>query len=107
MAPYTTSVQARAHLVDALFANFVGPSNLKSTSTKKLPLTPSRLYLTGFLAQQKTRKQDDVTTDKELAAGDDDKNEAQKKPHEPEPKLKQQLPASISLSVILPAQNPA
>lgn len=107
MAPYATSAEARAHLVDALLADLVGPSDLDPASTEELPLPPSRFYLTGFLAPQEAREQDDVTADDELAAGDDDEDEAQGEPHEPEPKLKRRLPASIGLSVILPPHGPA
>src|SRR4051812_31749486 len=107
MPPYATSAAARAHLVDALLADLVGPADLDPASTEELPLPPSRFYLTGFLAPQEAREQDDVTADEELAAGDDDEEEAQGEPHEPEPKLKRRLPASMGVSVILPAQGPA
>ena len=103
--PYATSVEVRAHLVDALVVDLVGPSDLNPDSIEELPLPPSRFYLTGFLAPQEAREQDDVTADEELAAGDDDEEEAQGEPHEPEPKLKRRLPASVGLSVILPPQG--
>lgn len=94
-----TSTTIRRHLVDALRADLVGP--FLGSGEELLELTPSRWYLTGFLAPEHARVVDDPTEDDELAAGDDPDAEETDAP-EPEAKRPNFLPASIGLSVLLP-----
>ena len=82
----------REHLVRALTADLVGPfelDNHEAAETLKLP--PSRWYLTGFLAPELSREQEDPTADDELGAGDDE-DEEETAGQEPEPKQKKRLP---------------
>lgn len=99
-------VDVRARLVEALQADLIGPflpDGHPEAGVEVLPMAPSRWYLTGFLAPQSARQTaaDDPDAEGELAAGDDkqieDAGEA-----EPEPKRRQQFPASMGLSVFLP-----
>ncbi|MFO7565149.1 MAG: DISARM system helicase DrmA [Enhygromyxa sp.] len=98
--------QIREHLIRALQAELVGPFELDDPdSAEVLPLAPSRWYLTGFLAPKQAREQDDDPTALEDHAagsdlgGEEDTDDAGA---DAMPKIKQRLPASIGLSVLLP-----
>lgn len=96
-----SSTAAREHLVRAVAADLVGPFDLdKPEAREVLRLPPSRWYLTGFLAPEVAREEDDPTADEDLAAGDD-QDEEETAGHDPEPKQKKRLPASLGLSVLL------
>ncbi len=98
----------RSHLFAALHADAIGPfagRDAQATSTEELELAPSSWYLTGFLAPQGDRETQDATDDEELPAGDD-VSEEESTGAEPEPKQKKQFPASLGLSVLLPAKGP-
>ena len=98
----------RASLVAALRADLVGPFSQAdgAASTEELTLAPSRWYLTGFLAPKSDRETKDPTSEDEFAtgAGDEDEDEPAQ---EPEPKQKNAFPASMGLSVLLPAAKGA
>jgi hypothetical protein len=99
------SSDAREHLVRALTADLVGPFDLENPeAVETLRLPPSRWYLTGFLAPELGREEDDPTEDEELGAGDDE-DEEETAGQEPEPKQKKRLPASLGLSVLLPPHS--
>jgi len=51
---------ARAHLLQALHADLVGPYSLEPSSEEVLWLPPSRWYLTGFLAPEGERDPGDA-----------------------------------------------
>ncbi len=107
MAPPTAT---RDHLVRALKADLVGPfaagTPEENTAEEVLPLPPSRWYLTGFLAPEEGRKQEDPDAahdpeaEDELAAGSDE-TEEETQGQEPESKRKNFLPASLGMSVLL------
>ena len=98
----TDAIETREHLVRALTADLVGPFDLDNPDADEvLKLPPSRWYLTGFLAPELGREDDDPTEDDELGAGDDE-DEEETAGQEPEPKQKKRLPASLGLSVLLP-----
>jgi len=100
-----TSTDVRANLVAALKADLVGPfSQQEAASKEELPLPPSRWYLTGFLAPKTDRETKDPTAEEELGTGTDDEDEDEPAP-EPEPKQKNNYPASLGLSVLLPAER--
>lgn len=99
----STPVQVREKLLEALDADFVGPF---TGETETLPLSPSRWYLTGFLVPQAAREPDDPTADESIGAGEDEEEEGEGTT-EPEPKRKNLLPASMGLSVLLPAAGKA
>jgi hypothetical protein len=101
MTAPTTSAAVRAHLLDALHADLVGPFDGDANSTEVLRLTPSRFYLSGFLAPSGARNAGDPTDDEDFASGSDSDDEEQSEPS-PEPKVPKLLPASIGLSVLLP-----
>jgi hypothetical protein len=96
----------RASLVAALKADLVGPFDVTDGATEVLPIAPSRWYLTGFLAPKADRDTKDPTADEEFGTGADDEDENEAAP-EPEPKQKNNFPASLGLSVLLPAPKNA
>jgi hypothetical protein len=100
MADIPAVTAVRDHLVQALEHDLVGPFALD----ERLPLPPSRWYLTGFLAPQTARDLGDPTADEELGAGSDqdDEETVTSQGSEPEPRQKNRLPASLGLSVLLP-----
>ena len=105
-----TPADVRQRLVDALEADLVGPflaPDLPGGGQEVLPLPPSRWYLTGFLAPQFDRAPDADDTDAvgDLAAGSDSQAEDAGK-DEPEAKRPHRFPASMGLSVFLPAPPP-
>jgi hypothetical protein len=103
MTSPTRAVDVRSALVTALQADLVGPFD-PIGGMERLPVPPSRWYLTGFLAPQGQRL-DEPGDDDELAAGDDD-DDGELPPAEPAPKRTSYLPASIGLSVLLqPSEN--
>lgn len=110
MASYSSSTEARDHLIAALEADFVGPFTPEPAdggrSAESLPLPPSRWYLTGFLAPQEGRDPEDPTDEDELGAGDEEDDAAEVAGAEPEPKRPNRLPASMGLSVLLPPAGP-
>ncbi len=97
------SVEARDHLVRALEADLVGPFD-PDKAEEKLPLPPSRWYLTGFLASDKDRDPEDPTSedDEDNALEEEDDDETQAQGQETAAKQKRLFPASIGLSVLLP-----
>jgi hypothetical protein len=99
--PSATTV--RSSLVAALEADLVGPFEVDSAASGEvLRIAPSRWYLTGFLAPKADRETKDPTADEELGTGADDEDENEPAP-EPEPKQKNSFPASLGLSLLLPA----
>ena len=101
--------EVRRHLVDALHADAIGPfegRDAQHTSTEALPLSPSRWYLTGFLAPQADREIGDPTEAEQSESGSDMDEEEGGAGSEPEPKQKKQFPASLGLSVLLPPGGP-
>ncbi|HEX7602381.1 MAG TPA: DNA/RNA helicase, partial [Polyangiaceae bacterium] len=103
----STSSDVRAALVSALQADLIGPfdpTGRPGAATELLPLAPSRWYLTGFLAPRNDREMADPTSEEGLAAGsDDDEEESSSTSSETEAKQKNQFPASMGMSVFLPA----
>ncbi len=101
--PTQPKAPAREALITALEADLVGPFQVEDPmSTELLSVPPSRWYLTGFLAPQLGREdEEDPETDDELGAGSDDDSE-ESAGQEPEPKRKNLFPASIGLSVLIP-----
>src|SRR3954447_9769408 len=97
-----SSVEVRANIVAALHADLVGPFSGAADSKEELTLPPSRWYLTGFLAPKADRETKDPTAEEELGTGADDEDENEPAP-EPEPKQKNTFPASLGMSVLLPA----
>ena len=101
----TPATDVRSSLVAALKADLVGPFEVdNAASTEVLRLAPSRWYLTGFLAPKTDRDTKDPTADEEFGTGTDDEDENEAAP-EPEPKQKNNFPASLGLSVLLPASK--
>ena len=106
-----TPLEVRSAIVAALEADLVGPflpEDQPGGGEEVLPLPPSRWYLTGFLAPQDGRAPDPDDTDSvgELAAGSESQAEDAGN-DEPEAKRKQRFPASMGLSVFLPASGDA
>ena len=104
---FSGGVEVRRHIVDALYADLVGPHTGRkahTSSAELLDVPPSRFYLMGFLAPLGDRDTEDPTSDEELDAGDDlDDDENNSDASSNEPKRRKMLPASLGLSVLLPA----
>ena len=100
MTAMTTCNDIRSHVAQALEADLIGPFD-PELREEVLHLPPSRFYLTGFLAPEDAREQDDPTAEDELAAGDDDLEE-ETSGQEPEPKQRRRHPASMGLTVLVP-----
>lgn len=95
----------RAALIDALRADLVGPYELDApeTATEVLGLPPSRWYLTGFLACQTDRRNDDPDADDDGGAGDDaDEGGAAAAEAADQDRQPRFFSASVGLSVLLP-----
>ena len=106
MAAETTSAQVRSKLVDALKLDLVGPEADLGDPAEVLPQSPSRWYLTGFLApldappEQRSDAEADDDLDSSGEPGGDDDSEP-----EPSAAAKQKyLPSSIGVSVLLPKE---
>jgi hypothetical protein len=111
-----TPHDVRARLLAALEADLVGPFTAgvagidpaeAAASDETLTLAPSRWYLTGFLAPQGARapEPDDMDSNGgELAAGSESQADDAGS-EEPEPKRPVRFPASMGLSVYLPASS--
>ncbi len=105
----TVLTAPRDHLVRALEADLIGPfrRGLRGPNgedgldaTEELDLPPSRWYLTGFLAPEAGREEEEEATE-DLGAGDDESEEVTGGTA-PDPKKKSFLPASIGLTVFVP-----
>lgn len=104
MADPTNSVTVRAMLVDALRLDLVGPAENLGDIAEFLSQSPSRWYLTGFLApleaarEQRTDESSTEELDQAADGGGLDDDVA------PEPAAARQryLPSSIGLSVLVP-----
>ncbi|NBD12654.1 DISARM system helicase DrmA [Corallococcus silvisoli] len=101
----------RAHLIDALEADLVGPFGKPSgapvsDAPERLRNPPSRWYLTGFLVPLDQGVIEDEPDDEEddLAAGSDEDNEEAAR-HDPTVKKVRRLPASMGLSVFVPSDT--
>jgi hypothetical protein len=100
----------RSHLIRALEADLVGPfrrgliapnGSDGMDASEELLLPPSRWYLTGFLAPEAGREEDEDAKE-ELTVGDDE-TEEDTGGAAPDPKKKNFLPASVGLTVFVPA----
>ena len=100
----TTPRGVRGHLLGALEADLIGPFRLSDGhgAEEVLKLSPSRWYLAGFLAPEQGRELKDPESAAELnapdAAGGEDSD-----PGDPDPKQRKLFPASLGMSVLLPA----
>ncbi|MCA9543982.1 MAG: hypothetical protein KC613_06310, partial [Myxococcales bacterium] len=95
----------RDHLIQALQADLVGPYDVDQgdTAVEVLSMPPSRWYLTGFLATEQTRDNDDPEADDEGGAGDDlDDGATAAAVAESGTTQRKLFPASMGLSVLLP-----
>lgn len=102
------STSPRDHLLRALHADLIGPYQLDEDSISEqelLELPPSRHYLTGFLSPEEERDPEEITADDELAAGPDEPEEETSGGGVEEPKRRNLWPASIGVSVLVPAQT--
>lgn len=101
------ALSIRHKLVEALEADLVGPflpDGHSDAGQEILPIPPSRWYLTGFLAPQggSTPEPEDADSEGALAAGNEVQTEDAGS-QEPEAKRPLRFPASLGMSVFLPA----
>ena len=100
--------EVRRRIVEALEADLIGPflpPGHAAAEEEILPLPPSRWYLTGFLAPQGGRAPDvDDEDSREGGLTEDSDSQAEDAgTDEPESKRPVRFPASMGLSVFLPA----
>jgi len=100
-----TPLDVRRHLVRALEADLVGPFQPDEGGHETLPLSPSRWYLTGFLAPDGQREQDDPDADDEMLGGNDEDDIAQTAQPDTGAKKKRFFPASMGITVLVPAST--
>lgn len=93
---------ARAQLIEALKTDLMGPFDGQPDSTEVLGLPPSRWYWTGFLASEHAREPVEQEAEDELANAPDVEDDAEGAPAR-ETKQRKTFPASLGLSVLLPA----
>ncbi|MDO9017176.1 MAG: hypothetical protein Q8S73_15870 [Deltaproteobacteria bacterium] len=79
-APTQGSAAVRAHLLNALAADLLGPFNGDPNAAEVLSRPPSRFYLTGFLAPSGDRDPGNPTDDDEFCAGNDPDDEQSSPP---------------------------
>ena len=100
----TTSDQIRAHLLEALRLDLVGPTNDHAFANELLPESPRRWYLTGYLAPttlpvdkktEDTGVEDEIDSPAEQSASDDGAE------IDRTPAKKGLLPSSIGLSMLV------
>src|SRR5579872_6470982 len=103
MAEEMTSAQVRSKLVNALKLDLVGPEADLGNPAEVLPQSPSRWYLTGFLAplDAAPEQRGNIDADDELSSAGEDGLDDDLTP-EPAAASKQKFfPSSIGLSILL------
>lgn len=108
MTPHGGAEAARAHLVEALIADLVGPFARKpgethSDAPEVLRIAPSRWYLTGFLVPETQGLVEQPDDDDDDAGAGDDDDAPENSRAEPIARRPRRLPASMGLSVFVPA----
>jgi hypothetical protein len=108
-------MNVRDHLIQALRAELVGPYDRGAEAAEEvLRLSPSRRYLTGFLAppefdsdraatREDSREADVFDADDGFESGNDKETDDSATP-DPEPAARKVFPASVGMSVLLPAE---
>jgi hypothetical protein len=102
-----TSAEVRGKLLDALKLDLVGPGGELGNRTEVLPQSPSRWYLTGFLAplDAAPEQRGNVDADDELSSAGEAGLDDDLTP-EPAAAAKQRFfPSSIGVSILLPAET--
>lgn len=102
-----TSADVRARLIHALRLDLIGPEPNEPQAAEILPISPSRFYLTGFLAPWNApaaqKADDDEQGELELAdagAGSEDDDSTA----EPPAARRGQFPSSMGISVLVPPE---
>ncbi|HEV2578800.1 MAG TPA: DISARM system helicase DrmA [Acidobacteriaceae bacterium] len=106
MPAETTSAHVRGKLIDALKLDLVGPQQGLGDAAEVLPQSPSRWYLTGFLAplDGPAEQRSDADADDDLDSGGEPGLDDDVTP-DPSAAAKQKyLPGSIGVSVLLPKE---
>ena len=97
-------VDVRAGLVDALRLDLVGPNETVGDLAEVLPQSPSRWYLTGFLAPLDSGSQRaDETSNEELELGAEPGGADEDVPPEPAAARQRLFPSSIGITALVPA----
>jgi helicase-like protein len=104
-----TAAEVRSKLLEALKLDLVGPEQQLGDPVEVLPQSPSRWYLTGFLAplDAAPEQRGNIDADEELSAAGEAGLDDDITP-EPAAAAKQRFfPSSIGLSILLPAEAKA
>ena len=100
-----TSADVRARLTHALRLDLIGPEPDEPQAGEVLPISPSRFYLTGFLAPLNApasqKADDDEQGELELAAASGGAEDDDSTPEPPAAK-RGQFPPSMGVSVLVP-----
>src|SRR5687768_16636133 len=100
-----TSADVRARLTHALRLDLIGPEPDEPQASEVLPISPSRFYLTGFLAPLNApvsqKADDDEQGELELAAASGGAEDDDSTPEPPAAK-RGVFPSSIGVSVLVP-----
>ena len=106
MAAEMTSAQVRSKLVDALKLDLVGPEKSLGDLAEVLPQSPSRWYLTGFLAplDAPAERRSDADADDDLDSAGESGLDDDVVPETTAASKQKFLPSSIGLSVLLPKE---
>ena len=101
-----TSAQVRSRLVDALKLDLVGPALDLGDVAEVLPQSPSRWYLTGFLAplDAPAEQRSDADADDDLDSGGEPGLDDDVTPEASAASKQKYLPSSIGVSVLLPKE---
>src|SRR5580658_9798667 len=102
----TTSAQVRNKLVEALKLDLVGPEADLGNPAEILPQSPSRWYLTGFLAplDAHPEQRSDAEADDDLDSGGEPGLDDDVTPEASAASKQKYLPSSIGVSVLLPKE---
>ena len=106
MAAGMTSAQVRSKLVEALKLDLVGPEKDLGDLAEVLPQSPSRWYLTGFLAplDAPAEQRSDADADDDLDSAGESGLDDDVVPETTAASKQKYLPSSIGLSVLLPKE---
>jgi hypothetical protein len=100
------SVAVRSRLVDALRLDLIGPSDALGDPVEKLPQSPSRWYLSGFLvplgADPNQRTDEDSADDLDQAGESGGGLDDDEQPERPAARQRY-MPSSMGVSLLVPA----
>ena len=101
MTMFSSAAAVRAHMVDALEADLIGPYDADKLPHEVLGQAPSRWYLTGFLVPQDAAAIDDPDDEPQHGASDDDHADDGDE-EDTEPRRRRFFASAIGMSALIP-----